>query len=360
MPGQNRQRALDLTRSSIVIDTHLDTATHLLWRDPEFNTRLDAGHVDMPRLREGGVDAAFFAVWIDEAENLGDDDAALKLAIREMDAIRRTVDRYPGDLQLVMNASEVEEANRTGRLAVLISIEGGRAVASDLGVLRMLGRLGVRSITLAWSSATAIADSHNDKKHGGLTEFGRDVVREMQDLGMLVDLSHLSDEAAWDVLEVATRPVFASHSACRALWDHTRNMPDDLIRATAEGGGVINVNFVANFIGGDPSTGYVPSERPPRDQLRDPFDWLVVSSPEPGPPLSRVIDHFSHAIEVAGPEHVGIGSDFDGCAQLPRGLEDISKLSNLAEGLLDAGHGAAVVSRVLGVNNLELFRKTLR
>jgi membrane dipeptidase len=224
----------------------------------------------------------------------------------------------------------------------------------------MLHLLGVRSITLAWESATSIADSHTDRKHGGLSEFGRDVVREMQDLGMLVDLSHLSDEAAWDVLDIASKPVFASHSSCRALWDHTRNMPDELIRATAAAGGVINVAFAASLIGGDPSTGYVPAERPPRESLRDPFDGLVAGSPEPGPPLSRLVDHFSHAIAVAGADHVGIGSDFDGSPQLTRGLEDISKLPNLTEALLDAGHEEPTVVRVLGANNLELFRETLR
>jgi membrane dipeptidase len=261
---------------------------------------------------------------------------------------------------MALNAADVERIQAAGKIAVVITIEGGRAIDHDLGVLRMFHRLGVRSITLAWSAATTWIDSHNEHKHGGLTEFGRDVVREMQALGMVVDISHVSDQAFYEVLDVAERPVFASHSSCRALWDNSRNMTDDMIRELAGQGGVINVNFVANFIGGDESTGYVPATKIRPEDARDPFDLLVKASPDPGPPLSRVIDHITHAIAVAGPEHVGIGSDFDGTSQLPQGLDDVSKLPLVTAGLLQAGHAEETVAQVLGLNNLRLFKQTMK
>jgi membrane dipeptidase len=219
-----------------VFDTHIDTATHLLSRNPDFATRLDVGHVDIPCLREGGVDVAFFAVWInDETSDLD----AMRLTLREIDAIHRTIDANPDDLALALNAEDVVLARSEGKIAVLISIEGGRGVDEDLSILRTFYRVGVRSITLAWGAATGWIDSHNEERHGGLTDFGRGVVAEMQQLGMLVDISHVSDKSFWDVLETSERPVFASHSCCRTLQSHNRNMPDDMIVALGEADGVI-------------------------------------------------------------------------------------------------------------------------
>lgn len=341
---------------ALVIDTHIDTATHLLWRNPDFSKRLTEHHVDIPRLREGGVDAAFFAVWIDEGSS---DEEALKLVLRGIDAIHRTVELHSADLELVTDAAGVLRAKQAGKISVLISIEGGRVICDDLGVLRMLHGLGVRSITLAWSSATNWIDSHNDHRHGGLTPFGARVVSEMQRLDMLVDISHVSDEAFYQVLKVADRPVFASHSSCRSLWDHTRNMSDQMIEDLAANGGVINVNFVGNFIGGSPETGYVEPSRLPQESHRDPFDRIGYQSPEPGPPFSRLIDHFNHALKIAGPDHVGFGSDYDGTSQLVQGLEDISKLPTLTSGLIEAGHSEDTVRKILGSNNIRLFEQTL-
>ena len=314
------------------------------------------GHVDIPRLREGGVDAAYFAVWIDEGTS---DEDALKLVLRGIDVIHSTVARHSSDLAVATSAGGLKHARADGKIAVLISIEGGRVICDDLGVLRMLRELGVTSITPAWYAANNWVDSHNDHRHGGLTAFGREVIHEMQRVDMLVDVSHLSDDAFWQVLEIAERPVFASHSSCRALWEHTRNMSDRMIEALAENGGVININFAGGFIGGDPASGYVPEVLLPLDELRDPFDLISHPSSEPGPPLSRLIDHFNHAIALAGPGHVGIGSDFDGVSQLPRDMDDISRLPAVTAALLEAGHSEAHVRGVLGLNDLRLFEQAL-
>lgn len=349
-------RAARLHRESLVIDTHIDTATHLLYRGPDFGTRLKEGHVDIPRMREGGVGAAFFAVWIDESH---DEEAAFKHAVRGVDVIRRTVDRHPADLALALNAADIEEARSRGKIAVLISIEGGRAIADDLACLRALHGLGVRSMTLAWYRSTNWCDSHNDGRHGGLTPFGRDVVLEMNRLGMLVDISHVSDATFWDVLEVSQKPVFASHSCCRALRDHTRNMTDEMVAALSAKGGVINVTFVSGFVAGPPGSDFESPVIPPREELRDPFDYISWPCPDPGPQFQTLMAQFNHAIRLAGPDHVGIGSDYDGMAQTPIGVEDISKLSAITEGLLASGHSDEEVRKVLGGNNLRLFRETL-
>jgi membrane dipeptidase len=349
-------RAARLHRESLVIDTHIDTATHLLYRDPGFGGRLSEGHVDIPRMREGGVGAAFFAVWIDEVH---DEEAAFKHAVRGVDVIRRTVDKHPGDLALALNAADIETARSQGKIAVLISIEGGRAIADDLACLRALHNFGVRSITLAWYKSTNWCDSHNDGRHGRLTPFGRDVVREMNRLGMLVDISHVSDATFWDVLEVSNKPVFASHSCCRSLCEHTRNMTDEMVTALGAKGGVMNVTFVSGFVAGPPGSSFKSPVIPPREELRDPFDYIAWPCPDPGPPFETLMAQFNHAIELAGPDHVGIGSDYDGMTQTPVGVEDISKLPRVTEGLLASGHSEADVRKVLGGNNLQLFRETL-
>ncbi len=347
--------AAELHRDSIIIDTHVDTATHLLWRWPDFSQRLETGHLDIPRMREGGVDAVMFAVWIDEGFSNED---ALKLVLRGIDCIHRLIETYSDDLVFARNAGDIRSAREAGKIAILITIEGGRVICDDLGILRMLESLGVCSITLAWGAATGWADSHSHQRHNGITDFGRDVVREMQRLNMLVDISHLSDKAFWDVLEVAERPVFASHSSCWSLQDHNRNMKDRMIEALAENGGVMNINFFGGFIGaGDDGKVEQPLRKPP--VLRDPYDRIAYMVPEPGPPLSRLIDHYNHAISLAGADHVGIGSDFDGVTQLPQGMEDVSKLPALTEGLLAAGHSEADVQLILGENNLRLFEQTL-
>ena len=355
---QISDEAQRLHSNSLVFDTHIDTATHLLWRNPDFATRLDVGHVDIPRMREGGVNAAFFAVWINEVDTNSDLEA-MRLALREIDAIHRTIDANSNDLVLAQTADDVVQAKAEGKIAVLISIEGGRCIDEDLGILRTFYKVGVRSITLAWGAATGWIDSHNEERHGGLTDFGRDVVREMQQLGMVVDISHVSDKAFWDVLEVAERPVFASHSCCRTLQEHNRNMTDDMITALGQAEGVINVNFVAGFVGPGDTPGYVEATKAPPEEIMDPFDFLIKTGDGNGPPMSRLMDHFDLAVKLAGASQVGIGTDYDGASKFPTGLDDISFMPLVTQGLLDHGHSAEVVQGILGANDIRLLRKTL-
>jgi membrane dipeptidase len=347
---------MSVHRSSLVVDTHIDTLTHLVARSPDFSSRLDAGRVDIPRLREGGVGAAYFAIWIDE----GTPDAeALTYTLHSLDVMHETAAKYPSALEIALTAGDVERIHASGKTAIVITIEGGRVICHDLRVLRALHSLGVRSLTLAWGAATTWMDSWNEEKHGGLTSFGRDVVVEMNRLGMLVDVSHASDRAFWQILETSQRPVFASHSSCRALTPTMRNMTDDMMRAMAERGGVVNVNFGSGFLTAVPEQVHPARFGPPQPPPRDLFDRVGWKLPAPGVPFERLLVHFEHAIRMAGSGHVGIGSDFDGVKSVPQGMEDISKLPAITEALLMRGHAEATVRNVLGMNNVRLLRDVI-
>ncbi|MBI4305466.1 MAG: membrane dipeptidase [Chloroflexi bacterium] len=350
------ETALRLHRSSIVIDTHIDTLTHLVWRNPDFSTRLAEGRVDIPRLREGGVGAGYFAVWNDEGTP---DPEALKYTLRSLDIAHEIAARHSRNLEIALTARDVERIHAAGKTAMILTIEGGRVICEDLRVLHVLHRLGVRSITLSWGAATTWMDSWNDEKHGGLTEFGRDVVREMNRLGMIVDVSHASDKAFWQILETSARPVFASHSSCRSLTPTMRNITDEMMAAMARAGGVININFGSGFLTADPAQVHPKRIGPPPPPARDPFDRIGWKSPEPAPHFDRLIAHFEHAIKVAGADHVGIGSDFDGVKSVPQGMEDIGQLPRVTSALLARKHGEHTVRKLLGENNLRLLREVV-
>ncbi|MBM3959332.1 MAG: membrane dipeptidase [SAR202 cluster bacterium] len=345
-------RAARVHHSALVIDTHIDTLTHIVARSPDFSTVLSDGRVDIPRLRKGGVGAAYFAVWIDEGTP---DTEALKYTLRSIEAMHEAVAVYSSDLEVALTGADITRIHAAGKVAVVITIEGGRVICDDLRVLGALQRLGVRSITLAWGAATTWMDSWNQEKHGGLTGFGRDVVRAMNDLGMVIDVSHASDKAFWQILEVSSQPVFASHSSCRALTPTMRNMTDEMIVAMAARGGVVNINFGAGFLTADPDRVHPRRFGPQQPEPRDLFDRVGWRSPEPGVPFERLIAHFEHAIKVAGADHVGIGSDFDGVKSVPDDMEDISMLPAITEALLGRGHSEADVRKVLGENNLRLM-----
>jgi membrane dipeptidase len=349
-------RAARLHRESLVIDTHIDTLTHLVARNPDFSSNLKDGRVDIPRLRAGGVGAAYFAVWIDEGTA---DAEALKYTLHSIDVMHETASRHSTDMEIALTAEDVERIHAEGKIAVVITIEGGRVICNDLRVLRTLHALGVRSITLAWGAATSWMDSWNDAKHGGLTGFGRDVVREMNGLGMLIDVSHASDAAFWQILEVSSKPVFASHSSCRSLTPTLRNMTDDMMKAMAEKGGVVNINFGTGFLTDDPMQVHPKRFGPRQPPPRDLFDKVGWKSPAPGAPFDRLVAHFERAIEVAGAAHVGIGSDFDGVKSAPQGMEDISKLPAITKALLERGHSGPDVRGVLGDNNLRVLRDVI-
>ena len=335
--------------SAIVIDTHIDTITHLLWHDHEFNERLTDARVDIPLLREGGIDAAFFAIWVDDKYE------ALRYTLRGIDVMFRTIDKYPDDLVIALTTADVEQAKREDKVAVLLSIEGGRALSDDLGVLRQLYKLGIRSTTLCWGDATSWIDSCNDEPHGGLTDFGRDIVAEMNQVGMIPDISHVSDKAFYDVLEASSRPIFASHSSCRALTPARRNMTDAMITALAQKNGVININFGAGFVTREPADAHLANLRDWDDQDYDGWGRIGIASGEVGPP----IDHFEHAMELVGAEHVGIGTDFDGVKSLPVGMDHIGMMPIVTDLLLKRGRSEAEVNEVLGASNIRLFREAM-
>ena len=348
-PWTVSEQAQRVHEYAIVIDTHIDTITHLLWHDHEFNERLTDARVDIPLLREGGIDAAFFAIWVDDKYE------ALRYTLRGIDVMFRTIDKYPDDLVIALTTADVEQAKREGKVAVLLSIEGGRALSDDLGVLRQLYKLGIRSTTLCWGDATSWIDSCNDEPHRGLTDFGRDIVAEMNQVGMIPDISHVSDKAFYDVLEASSRPIFASHSSCRALTPARRNMTDAMITALAQKNGVININFGAGFVTREPADAHLANLRDWDDQDYDGWGRIGIASGEVGPP----IDHFEHAMDLVGAEHVGIGTDFDGVKSLPVGMDHIGMMPIVTDLLLKRGRSEAEVNEVLGASNIRLFREAM-
>jgi len=348
-----RSQATELHRRGIVLDSHCDTTQRL--RDPtwNFSLRHPDGHVDLPRLREGGVSGLFLAVFALPSTEAG----ACVLAAREqLDAIHRTVDRHADSLTLCRKSDEVRAAKRDGRIAALIGIEGGHLIENSLDVLREFRERGAAYMTLTHAAHNDWADSagvHAElpPRHHGLTDFGRDVIREMNRLGMMVDVSHVSDDTVRDVLNVSRAPVIASHSSCRSVSPHRRNLSNELIRAIAASGGVAQMNFHPGFV--DPAF-------PPIDEKLIAEWWYgggVMRKPlsDHRTPLSLLVDHFEHAIRLVGYEHIGIGSDFDGIPAVPEEMVDCSKLPNLTAELLRRGHSAENLVGVLGGNILRVM-----
>ncbi len=357
-------------RDAIVVDGHND----LPWRirqqaalDVErmgVGTGRPDGHTDIPRLREGGVDVQFWAAYV-ESEYIGD--GATPIALEQIDLIKRLAAAYPADLEMAYSTTDIERIVGEGKIASLIGIEGGHAISNSLPVLRELYRAGARYMTLTHSKTLAWADAAGDTAvHGGLTSFGREVVGEMNRLGMLVDLSHVTDEAMRDALETARAPVIYSHSSARAIADHPRNVPDDILRLVAPNGGVVMVNFFSGFIVPESARKIqeifqvqerLREEHPDDAAFREAFTAWMFENIEPGD-VELVADHIEHIIRVAGIDHVGLGSDFDGIAVAPRGLEDVSDYPALTAVLLERGYTEAELRKILGGNLLRVFRET--
>lgn len=346
-------RARELHRRSIVIDTHVDTTQRLIEPDFDMASRNALGHLDIPRLRDGGVDAVFFAVYAGGPIEPGD---GAPIVREQMNRLRRMSEANAGALALCRTASDVREAKRSGRIALLMAIEGGYLLDDSIERLREYAEAGATYLTLTHSFHTSWCDSagvHEDlpPRHHGLTDFGREVVRELNRLGMMVDVSHVSDEAFWQVLETAAAPVVATHSSCRAVSPHRRNLTDDMMRAVARSGGVVQINFSAAFV--DPTYPKVDPVARKRWQHEgrlhgEPFSDHVT-------PLRVLVDHFDHALRVVGPRHAGIGTDFDGVPQLPEGMEDCSRLPWLTAELLRRGWSEEDLVHVLGGNVLRVM-----
>ena len=359
---------LALHRSAIVVDGHSDTALRLLDQGIDFAQRQPDGHMDLPRLLEGGVDAQFFAAWIDPAYP---PDRAFARADSLLDAVIEVTRSVPG-IELARTAADVRAIAGRGHVAALLAIENGQAIENDLEKLRHFARKGVRYMTLTWMNSHEWADgSGGEILHYGLTDFGREVVREMERLGVLVDVSHVSDATFWDVLEMARNPVIASHSSTDALQEHHRNLNDQQLRAIARNGGVIAINFYPAYI--DPGFAAAADSVSKALQAQiDSIDALHAGDPVtaglerdrlratayariPKTPLSHVVDHIAHVAEVAGIDHVGLGSDFDGINAVPQGLEDASRMPALTWELKRRGFSDGDVKKILGENFLRVI-----
>jgi membrane dipeptidase len=318
-----------------VCDTHCDTIERVLGERVDLAVRSNDGHIDIPRLREGGVDAQIFACWSGRSGEPSGHYA--RQVLRMIDALYLQLDKHSDSISLAMTAEDVQKARQNGKIAVIIAIEGGAANEDDLALLRDFHRLGVRSMTLTWNSTNWADASREDPQHNGLTNFGRDVVKEMNRLRMLVDISHAADKTVWDVLEISEAPIIASHSCAKAICDHPRNLNDDLLKAMANAGGVICVNFFSLFLDQD-------------------FKDLSGGDAKPAPPpLSKVIEHINYIVSIGGIDSVGIGSDFDGMNPPPEGLEDISKMPRLTEALLAEGYSVQDCGKIMGGNFLRVF-----
>jgi membrane dipeptidase len=369
------ERARRLHFSSLVIDTHDDTTQRFLDSRFDLGERNALGSIDIPRMKEGGLGAIFFSIWI-PSKITGPE--AVKRALDQIDAVRQQVSKHSNDLMLVTTADGIRDAHKQSKIAALMGVEGGHMIASDLSVLRRYAALGARYMTLTHSGNAEWADSSTDKPvHNGLTAFGKDVVREMNRLGMIVDISHVSDKTFADVLEISKAPVFASHSDCRAICDAPRNMTDDMIWALAAKGGVIQINYHVGFL----SQEFRNAEKahPEWDKAialevrkrcgeREGCQLIegdritreyVLRGDLPRVEWTKIIEHIDHAVKVAGIDHVGLGSDFDG-ANMPFGMEDATKLPQITNALLEKGYSEGDVKKILGENTLRVMAEVER
>jgi membrane dipeptidase len=368
------QTARDVHQRAIVVDTHDDTTQRLL-TDKTFDiaARNATGSIDIPRMREGGLDALFFSIWV-----TGDvtGPRAVQAALQQIEKVREAVRLHPNDLMLATTAADIRRAVADHKIAALMGVEGGHMINEDLGVLRQFAALGVRYLTLTHSLNTTWADSSGDKPaHNGLTPFGKDVVRELNRLGVMVDISHVADKTFYDALETTRAPVIASHSSCRAISNHPRNMTDDMLRALAKNGGVVMINYNAAFLSeefrvakrsaelqarldavskgcvGDEACTILGEQRVNHDAMR--------SGQLPTVGWEKIIEHIDHAVKVAGVDHVGLGSDFDG-AVMPLGMEDASQLPKITDELLKKGYSEQDVTKILGGNILRVMEDVRR
>jgi membrane dipeptidase len=343
---EQEERVRVLHENSIVVDTHNDTILHLIkappfitsenWTLPPRRTlgeRSEHGQIDIPRIREGGVDCLLFAMYVNPQYR-----ARLCRLLQMLDAFHTELENNTDTIALATSYDEVMDAVRDGKIAAIISVEGGEPLEGDIGALRMIHKLGVRSLTLTHFPRNELGDGSGADSGSRLTEFGRQVVEEMNKLGMLVDISHLNETGFWDVIELSKDPIVATHSNCKALCSHHRNLTDDQIKALAEKGGVLNLSFCGGFI--KEGVGFDPEAV----KTVTIGDWL---------------DHLDHAVGLVGADHVGLGSDLDGGCGFP-GLDDITKFPDLTKGMVSRGYSDDDIKKILGANNLRVFKQVLK
>ena len=370
---------LSIHRRAIVVDMHADTTQRLVDENVDIETRLKDGHLDAVRAREGGLDAQFFSIWVEPDLFGGGGPNAVKRADVQIQAVRDLAAKHRETWQLATTAADVRRAANDGKIAALMGLEGGYAIDEKLENVERYYNLGVRYMSPAWSVSTSWAGSSGDEagKTRGLSDFGKQVIREMNRLGMMVDVSHLSDKAFWDIVNTSTKPVIATHSGCRAITNVPRNLTDDMILALAKTGGVVNVIFYPEHIepgysekkkkvdseiaamvqrASDSEPGGVAQKKLARDRVRS-AEYLTRLPPVS---VSRIADHIDHIVKLAGIDHVGIGSDFDGVQVVPADLKSVADLPNLTKELLKRGYSESDIDKILGGNMLRVMEAVAR
>jgi membrane dipeptidase len=362
-------QARALHARSLVIDGHNDMPWEIRKQSGSNFSKLDISQpqktlqTDIPRLRAGGVGAQFWSVWV--PVDLGYKGEALATTLEQIELVKQMINRYPDTFELAVSTDDIERIHKEGKIASLIGVEGGHCIQESLNALRKLYDLGARYMTLTHTDTLNWADSGTDEaKHGGLTPFGEDVVRTMNELGMLVDISHVSVDTMNDTLDTSAVPVIFSHSSSRAVADHPRNVPDQVLKRLREKDGVVMVNFFSGFIVPE-SVKTVSEGMEWERKLKSQFEpdrveielkrWKA-EHPYPRGTIHDLLDHIDHIAQVAGPEHVGLGSDFDGVSVLPIQLEDVSCYPTITQGLLDRGYSEAQIEGILGGNLMRVFR----
>jgi membrane dipeptidase len=369
---------LAIHRRAIIVDMHADTTQRLVDESVDLQQRLSDGHLDAVRAKEGGLDAQFFSIWVEPDLFGGGGARAMKRADIQIAAVHELAGRHPEVWQLATTADEVRQAANSGKIAALMGLEGGYAIDEKIENVERYYRMGVRYLSPAWSVSTSWAGSSGDEigKTRGLNDFGKQVIREMNRLGMMVDVSHLSDKAFWDIVNTSTKPVIATHSGCRAITNVPRNLTDDMIKALAKTGGVVNVIFYPEHIepgysekkkkvdgeiasmvqrASEAEPGDVAHKKIARDRVRA-QEYLKRLPPVS---VSRIVDHIDHIVKLVGIDHVGIGSDFDGVQAVPADLSSVADLPNLTKELLRRGYSESDIDKILGGNMLRVMEETM-
>jgi membrane dipeptidase len=364
------------------IDTHVDTPMRLMGKGFDIGVRHDlptpGGRVDLPRMKAGGLDAVFFAVYLDQGERTAEaNERARRQTLEIFGAIHKAVAQYPDQAALATTSDNADQLETQGRRAIYIGIENGYAIGQDVSLLKTYYDLGARYVTLCHSGNNDICDSSTDKRgpeHHGLSEFGKQVVREMNRLGMIVDISHASDETFYDVLEVSQAPVIASHSCARAICAHPRNLDDDMLRAMAKKGGVIQICILDAYVKKSPPNpdrdkalqelraAYGKSEELAEDKRREVFEkWEEINRkyPQSDATVADVVDHIDHVVKVVGMDYVGIGTDFDGGGGV-KDCRDVSEIGNITLELVRRGYTEDQIRQIWGGNFLRVFREVER
>lgn len=365
---------LTIHRSAISIDMHADTTQRLVDEDVDLSQLLSDGHLDSPRAREGGLDAQFFSIWVEPRLFGGGGASAMRRADVQIAAVHSLVEKNPETWALATTAAEIRSNAATGKISALLGLEGGYAIDEKLENVQRYYEAGVRYMSPAWSVSTSWAGSSGDEagKHRGLNDFGKSVVREMNRLGMMVDVSHVSDKTFWDIIATSTKPVIATHSACRAIANVPRNLDDDMIRALAKTGGVISVLFYPEFLepgwsekkkqveaeiaplvqrASEAEKGNAAQKKLARDRVRR--EEFARRLPPVG--VSRLVDHIDHIVSLVGADHVGVGSDFDGVSVTLSDLVTVADLPNLTIELVRRGYSATDIEKILGGNILRVM-----